>query len=152
MSKPVLLALSSFRRTDEEIEHALAVCVERGRPLLVAFIVDVNLARYFAGSGVMAGTSLRKEMENGILAEHTRKAHEVLERVSGLAADRGIACDTRLSVGRFAAEIEAIAVDAAPELIIVTRAKRAGWLRGLFGSPIDRLRSDLGDRCEVEII
>lgn len=152
MTRPILLALSSFRWAEQEIEQALADCARFGARLHVLFVVDVNLARYFANSGVMAGTSLRDEMEHGLLEDHRRQAREVLERVSALASQRGVECLTDLRVGRFAEEVRAVAGELGPGIVIMTRARRPQWLRRLFGSPVDRLCDDLSGECELRII
>ena len=152
MNSPVLLALSSFRQTDEEIKHALDLAVERGVALTILFVVDVNLARYFAGSGVMVGTDLRHMMEEGILVEHEGWAREVLAHVCSQAAARGVECTKLFKVGRFAEEVKAVVAEQAPPVVVVTRARRPAWLRRLFGSPVDQLSDDIGEDCELVII
>ncbi len=151
MSKPVLLALSSFRWAEGEIEQALAECEQTGVRLHAVFVVDVNLSRYFANSGVMAGTSLRAEMEKGLLDEHRRQAQEILDRVAAMAGKRGVECLSELRVGRFAEEVRAAASEIGPGVLIMTRARRPEWLRRLFGSPVDRLCDDLSGECELRI-
>ena len=108
MEQRVLLALSSFRYSDREVGAALDLCRELEAELLVLFVVDVNLARYFAGTGVMAGTSLREQMEKGLLDDQKRQAEETLEKVRQAAEARGIACRALLKVGRFAVETRAV--------------------------------------------
>ena len=152
MAQPVLLALSSFRHTEAVVAHALELCAERTAPLVVVFVVDVNLARYFVGSDVMAGTSLRELMEQGILDDHKRQAQEALSRVCALAREHGLPCTAVLRVGRFAQEIKAAAREHAPAVIVLTRARRPEWLRRVFGSPVDRLCQELGGQCDVWVV
>lgn len=152
MSKPVLLALSSFRRDTAEIEEALATCEETGAPLVAVFVVDINLARYFADSGVVAGTSLREEMEKGVMDKHKAEAQEALDLVAKLAAERNVPCRTEMRVGRFAIEVRDLVEQIAPAVLIVTRAGRPDWLRKLFGSPVDRLCEELQGKCEIRIV
>ena len=68
------------------------------------------------------------------------------------AAERGIECETSLRVGRFADEVMAEAREHPPGAVIVTRANRPAWMRRLFGSPVDRIRDELGGHCEIEIV
>lgn len=152
MARPVILALSSFRYTEKEVEHALRRCADQGAPLVALFVVDVNVARYFAASGVMVGTSLREEMEHGVMEEHKRQAREALDRVCATAAERGIECKPVLAVGRFAEEAKNAVREEEPQVIILTRARRPEWLRRLFGSPVDRLRQELAGECEIEVV
>ncbi|NSW55005.1 MAG: universal stress protein [Armatimonadetes bacterium] len=152
MNKPVLLALSTFRRDIAEIEEALATCEETNAPLVAVFVVDINLARYFADSGVMAGTSLREEMEKGIMDEHKAEAQEALDLVAKLAAERNLPCRTEMRVGRFAVEVRDLVEQIDPAVLILTRAGRPDWLRKLFGSPVDRLCEELQGKCEIRIV
>jgi len=152
MEQRVLLALSSFRYSDREVGAALDLCRELEAELLVLFVVDVNLARYFAGTGVMAGTSLREQMEKGLLDDQKRQAEETLEKVRQAAEARGIACRALLKVGRFAVETRAVVAAEGPQVMVVTRARRPEWMRRLFGSPVDSLCQDVGGTCEVKIV
>jgi len=152
MPEHVLLALSSFRFSEKEIEHALNTCRQHGCPLTTVFVVDVNVARYFVGTGVMAGTSLREQMEQGIMDDHRHRAQELLGKVCRMAAERNIECEAVLRQGRFAAEVRAEAARVGAQVIIVTRAQRPEWLRRLFGSPVDRLCDELGDKCNIDIV
>lgn len=152
MEKRVLLALSSFRHNRQQIQYALDLCRAEEAELVTLFVVDVNLARYFAGSGVMAGTTLREQMEQGLMDDQIRQAEEVLEGVCKLAAEQEVPCRTMLKVGRFAIETRAVVAAEAPDVIVVTRARRPEWLRKLFGSPVDSLCSDPGGSCDVRIV
>ena len=152
MQKPILLALSSFRREDEEIDEALETCAQSGAPLVAAFVVDINLARYFANSGVMVGTSLREQLEQGVLDQHRAQAQEVLDHVDELARARGIPCRLDLRVGRFALEVRELVEQLQPAVLVLTRAGRPDWLRRLFGSPVDRLCEELQGKCEIRLV
>lgn len=152
MTKRVLLALSSFRHNEQQIQYALDLCRQEGAELLTLFVVDVNLARYFAGTGVMAGTSLREQMEQGLMDDQVRQAQDVIDRVRQLAAEQEVSCRSVLKVGRFAVEARALVAAEGPQVMVVTRARRPEWLRKLFGSPVDSLRKDAGGSCEVRIV
>jgi len=49
--RPVLLALSTFRQSPEAVALAIEKAREPGK-LIVVYVVDVNLARYFIGTDV----------------------------------------------------------------------------------------------------
>ena len=152
MPQTILLALSSFRYTDDEVERALGLAREHGAKLLTVFVVDANLARYFAGSGVVAGSTLREELERGVLDDLKQQAREVLQKICVLASERGLECETILRVGKFEDEIREVIPEQHPRLMIVTRARRPQWMRRLFGSPVDRLCDEAGGECSIDIV
>lgn len=152
MPDTILLALSSFRYKDEEVEHALGLCEEHGARLVTVFVVDVNLAHYLTGSGAVVGSSLREDLEHGITQEYERRAQEVLGRVCATAATRGVECETVLRTGSFAEEVRAVMSRCGPRVIVVTRAERPLWLRRLFGSPVDGLCDELGGQCRIDVV
>lgn len=152
MDKPILLALSSFRQKDAQIQAALDICARAQAPLLALFVVDINLARYHVATDVMVGESLRKQLEEGVLSEQEARARQTLERVKTLADARNVPCTTSLRVGRFAEEVRMVALSKDPAAIVLTRANRPEWMRRLFGSPVDQIRAELGGRCEVLIV
>jgi len=130
----------------------LKLCEQNETRLITIFIVDVNTARYFAGTGVVAGSSLRDKMEEGLLDEHQKQAREVLDRVEQMAGERGIECRTFMKTGRFAEEVRLVACEVGVDVIIVTRAQRPEWMRRLFGSPIDRLCCETKGVCDIDIV
>jgi len=152
MDKPILLALSSFRHKDEQIHAALDLCASAGAPLSALFVIDINLARYHVASDMMVGESLRQQLEEGVMGEQEARARETLEAVKALAQSRGIPCTTAIRVGRFADEVRIVALSKMPSAIVLTRANRPQWMRRLFGSPVDHIRAELGDRCEVLVV
>ena len=152
MERVVLLALSSFRFSEAEVERALARCREDGARLRVLYVVDVNIARYFSESGVMAGTTLREQLEAGAFEELQVRAQAILDEVCSRVSETDVTCEGVLRVGRFAEEVTALVRAERPQVVIATRAQRPEWLRRLFGSPVDRLEKDLAGLCELEIL
>lgn len=152
MPETILLALSSFRYKDEEVEHALKLCEEHDARLVTVFVVDVNPAHYLAGSGAVVGSSLREDLEHGIMQEYQERAEEVLERVCAAAEARGVECESVLRTGVFAEEVRAVMARCGPRVIVVTRSERPDWLRRLFGSPVDSLCDELGDQCRIDVV
>ena len=152
MPETILLALSSFRYKEEEVEHALSLCQEHEARLVVVFVVDVNLAHYLSGSGAVAGSSLREDLERGIVAEYQGRAEGVLARVCAAAAARGVECESVLRTGSFAEEVKAVLARCGPRVIVVTRAQRPEWLRRLFGSPVDSLCDEPGCQCRIDVV
>ena len=152
MERNILLALSSFRFTEAEVELALKRCKEAEAQLQVLFVVDVNLARYFSNIGPMAGSSLREQLEDGIRDELRQKAQAILNQVCEHSKAADVKCNGVMRTGRFAEEVVKFVQAETPERIIVTRAHRPEWLRRLFGSPVDTLARELAGICELEVV
>jgi nucleotide-binding universal stress UspA family protein len=152
VDKPILLALSSFRQKDAQIQAALDLCASANAPLFALFVIDINLARYRVTPDMVVGKSLRQELEAGVMGEQETRARETLESVSALAQARGITCATAIRVGRFADEVRTVALGKSARSIVLTRADRPQWMRRLFGSPVDHICTELGERCNVIVV
>ena len=135
---PVMLALSTFRHSEE----AIALALDRAKPegwLIIAYIVDVNLARYFIGSDVGIYEELKTRCEREILEEHRRTARSRVRAIVRQAGDRSIATKVHVQTGRFALKVLALAETYRPEIIVTTRSNRPRWVKQFFGSPVDAL-------------
>lgn len=133
-----MLALSTFRHSQE----AMTLALERAEPnghLVIAYVVDVNLARYFIGSDVGIYEQLKSKCEREILEEHRRMARARVRKIVQQAEDRSIITKVHVQTGRFALKILALAKSHQPQLIITTRSKRPKWVKQFFGSPVDML-------------
>lgn len=133
-----MLALSTFRHSQKAIALALDRAESNGR-LIIAYIVDVNLARYFIGSDVGLYEQLRSKCEREILEEHRRTARSRVKEIVQQAEERSIISKVHVQTGRFALKILALANTYRPELIITTRSNRPKWVKQFFGSPVDTL-------------
>lgn len=135
---PVMLALSTFRHSEEAIALALDRAESEGR-LIIVYIVDVNLARYFIGSDVGIYEELKTKCEREILDEHRRTARSRVREIVRQAGDRSIAAKVHVRTGRFAVKVLALADTYRPEIIVTTRSNRPRWVKQFFGSPVDTL-------------
>ena len=142
----VMLALSTFRQSEEAVELAIERA-KQGKSLIIAFVVDVNLARYFIGTDLGAYPELKEKCEEELLKEHRKQAKEKVRLIVRAAEDYGIDAKTYISTGRFALECLEIVRKESPELIITARSKRPRWVKRFFGSPIDYLIANAG--CPV---
>jgi len=134
----VMLALSTFRRSEKAVDLALDSLRPGGR-LLVLHVVDINLARYFVGSDVGMYAELRDRCEAELLAEHEKEGRASAEAIAGQARARGLEVGVIVRVGRFGLIAEEVAKEVAPDLIITTRSNRPEWVKRLFGSPVSYL-------------
>lgn len=144
--KKVMLALSTFRQSDEAVELAIEKAAQ-GNALIVAFVVDVNLARYLVGSDIGVFPELKEKCEEELLQGHRVQAEEKVGSVTKKAEERGIPVKTHIRTGRFALECMKVIEEEKPEVVVTTRSKRPTWVRRFFGSPVDHLIANAG--CPV---
>ena len=146
-SGPVMLALSTFRRSDAAINLALERAVTAGR-LVVVYVADKNLARYFVGTDIGMYPTLKDRCEEEMLQEHERIGREHVEEIARRARERNLTTATHVQRGRFAEVCLEIAGREKPSLVVTTRSKRPAWVKKFFGSPVDHLIANVG--CPVE--
>jgi nucleotide-binding universal stress UspA family protein len=136
--KPVLLALSTFRYSQKAIDCAIEE-TKKGRNLIVVYVVDVNLARYFIGADLGFYENLKEKCGKELLQEHKKMAKQRVESIAEMAEKYGIEVKTHISIGRFALKVLPFVKKNKPEFIITTRSKRPKWVKKFFGSPVDYL-------------
>lgn len=144
--RPIMLALSTFRESDKAIQLAIEESRKTGR-LVVVFVADVNLARYFIGTDVGMFPELRESYEEEVLKEHRARGEEIARVIEEKAVEHGIMVRTRVEIGRFGLVCLDVARAENPQLIITTRSKRPKWVKRFFGSPVDDLIAHAG--CPV---
>jgi nucleotide-binding universal stress UspA family protein len=136
--RPVMLALSTFRRSEAAVTAALDRARTEARPLCLVYVVDMNLARYFIGTDLGLNPHLHDRCEDELLEEHRAEAERDVVRIAGLAADQGVVGVTsHVEVGRFALVVLEHARLRSPVVIYTTRSDRPDWVRRFFGSPVD---------------
>jgi nucleotide-binding universal stress UspA family protein len=146
MGRTVLLALSTFRYSEKAVELAIEEA-RGGAELLVAYVVDVNLARYLIDTDAGLMPEIREKTEKQMLADYERQARQKVAEVVARARGAGINARNHVEVGRFALVCLAVARAERPERIFTTRSNRPAWVRRFFGSPVDQLIAEAG--CPV---
>jgi nucleotide-binding universal stress UspA family protein len=146
MGRTVMLALSTFRYSDRAVDLAIAEA-RRGAELLVAYVVDVNLARYLIDTEAGLVPEVREKTERQMLGEYERQARQRAEAIVERARGAGVCARSHVEVGRFALVCLPLARAVQPERIITTRSNRPAWVRRFFGSPVDQLIAEAG--CPV---
>lgn len=144
--KKVMLALSTFRQSDKAVELAIEKAAQ-GNALIVAFVVDVNLARYLVGSDVGLFPGLKERCERELLKDYRDEAETKAGCIVERTERRGISVKAYVTTGRFALECMNVVERENPEVIVTTRSKRPAWVRRFFGSPVDYLIAHAG--CPV---
>ena len=142
----VMLALSTFRRSDRAIELAIELAQECGK-LYVVYVADRNLARYLIGTDVEAYPELRHRVEEELLREHEERGRQHVEAIAQEARAHGLDVDSRVSTGRFALVCLDLIKELRPRMLVTTRSKRPDWVKKVFGSPVSYLIEHAG--CPV---
>jgi len=144
---PVMLALSTFRRSEQAIALALEKAKTVGR-LVVVYVADVNLARYYIGTDVGLYPDLQERVEEEVLLQHEAEGREEVAPIVDRARRLGIdVTRTEVTIGRFAMVCLGIVAEEKPSVIVTTRSRRPAWVRRFFGSPVDKLIAEAG--CPV---
>jgi len=144
--RPIMLALSTFRKSDEAIPLAIEKA-KKGKNLVVFFVVDVNLARYLIGADLSLFPELRESYEKEVLEKHKKSGKEIVKSIAQKAEQYGIKVKTKVEIGRFAFKCLEAVKQENPEFIIITRSKRPEWVKRFFGSPVDYLIANV--ECTV---
>jgi len=134
----VMLALSTFRQSELAISKALEEA-KKTKYLLLGYVIDVNLARYFIGSDQLVTEQLKNRCEEEILAEHKERGKKYVENIETRARTSGISVKTIFQVGRFGLICVDIMQKENPSVIVTTRSKRPEWVKKFFGSPVSYL-------------
>jgi len=144
--RPIMLALSTFRKSDEAIRLAIEKARE-GKNLIVLFVVDVNLARYLIGADLSLFPELRESCEEEALKKYRKSGEELVKSIVQKSQQYGIEVKTKIETGRFALTCLEVVKQENPECIVTTRSRRPEWVKRFFGSPVDYLIANAG--CSV---
>jgi nucleotide-binding universal stress UspA family protein len=144
---PVMLALSTFRRSEEAEDKAIELMGDGGR-LIIVYVADVDVARYLLGSDVGVFEDLKEKTERELLEEHVQRGERAEKRLVDRAHERGADnVESRVDIGHFANEVLKDVEKYKPKVIVTTHSNRPWWVRKLFGSHVDILRQKTG--CPV---
>ena len=142
----VMLALSTFRKSEKTVDAAMEKCREI-KKLVVVFVVDINVARYLVGVEEEFSVGLKETCESELLEKAEKEGKEQLEKIARQAEQKGFQVQTLVQLGRFALVCLDVANKIHPSLIVTTRSRRPEWVRKFFGSPVDELIAKAG--CPV---
>lgn len=145
----VMLALSTFRKSEKAIDVAIERCRET-KKLMVVYVVDINTARYLVGVEEEFYLGLRETCESEILEKAEKEGQAHVATIAGQAEKSGIQVKTGVQLGRFAVVCLDVVKEVRPSLIVTTRSRRPEWVKKFFGAPVDELIAKAG--CPVVAI
>jgi nucleotide-binding universal stress UspA family protein len=134
----VMLALSTFRRSEKAVAVAIEKCQEI-KNLMIVYVVDINVARYIVGSEEAFLFDLKEENESALLEKAEKDAWEAVAKIAEEAEKKGIQARTIVKVGRFAVICLDVVQQTHPSVIVTTRSRRPDWVKKFFGTPVDEL-------------
>jgi nucleotide-binding universal stress UspA family protein len=142
----VMLALSTFRRSEKAVDAA----IEKGREnkkLMIVYVVDINVARYLVGVEEEFTIGLKDTCEAELLEKAEKEGKEQLVKIAKKAEQQGLQVKTLVQLGRFAVVCLDVVNQTHPSLIVTTRSRRPEWVKKFFGAPVDELIAKAG--CPV---
>ena len=145
----VMLALSTFRRSEKAVALAIEKCQET-KNLMIVYVADVNVARYLVGSEEAFLFDLKDQNEYELLEKAEKNAREEAAKIAEEAEKKGIQARTMVKVGRFAVICLEVVKQTHPSVIVTTRSRRPDWVKKFFGTPVDELIAKAG--CPVLVI
>jgi nucleotide-binding universal stress UspA family protein len=152
-SQTILLAISTTRESPKTIDRAMKEAKSGGGELVVLFVVDHgipdSIGHLLITTGYL-GEKPSRRLADAILDEYRERGQNRLATIFETAIGQAIECETMLREGDFAEQTLAVIQEKGVEKVIVTRAKRSGLSRFLFGSGVNRLRKE--SPCPVEIV
>jgi nucleotide-binding universal stress UspA family protein len=146
MDGGVLLALSTFRRSEKAVAVAIEKCREI-KNLLIVYVIDINVARYIVDAEEEFLIGLKEKTEAELLEKAEKDAREELAKIAEEAEKKGIQVKTVLKLGRFAVVCLDVVKQTHPSVIVTTRSRRPEWVKKFFGAPVDELIDKAG--CPV---
>jgi nucleotide-binding universal stress UspA family protein len=146
MNRPAMVALSSFRWSQDAIERAFQE-TEAGGVLVVAYVVDVSIAEYFTGMDVGLYPDVMEACTRDLLKGHKDAGRAILKAIGVKARARQITVKTCLAVGRFAKELLRLIKANDPRVVITCRSRRPNWAQHLQGEAVTSIARHTG--CPV---
>ena len=146
MDGGVMLALSTFRRSEKAVAVAIEKCREI-KNLLIVYVIDINVARYIVDAEEEFLIGLKEKTEAELLEKAEKDAREELAKIAEEAEKKGIQVKTVLKLGRFAVVCLDVVKQTHPSVIVTTRSRRPEWVKKFFGAPVDELIDKAG--CPV---
>jgi nucleotide-binding universal stress UspA family protein len=142
----VMLALSTFRRSEKAVALAIEKCREV-RNLMIVYVVDINVARYIVGAEEAFLFDMKEQNEAELLEKAKKDGLEAVAKIAAEADKNAILTKTMVKVGRFAVICLEVVKQTHPSVIVTTRSRRPDWVKKFFGAPVDELIAKAG--CPV---
>jgi nucleotide-binding universal stress UspA family protein len=147
----IILILSPSRVSSACVERALSAAAGTHGELVAFYIIDATLSEDMQDRlhdlGFL-GEAPSNRFMRAMRREHQRQGRRELERISGLARDRGVVCRTELLEGDFLTISLEIVERESADAVFVVRRDRPKLSRIVGGSAV----SDLENSAPCEVV
>ena len=149
----ILLILSTTRKSNKCVKEALDIANKENARLIILFVVDYEVPQKILDKLTEEGWIGKKPTENlfnAVLDEYSIQGKDKIAEIKVMAKGRGINCKSIIRKGKFLDVALSVVEAEKVNLIMVTRRKRSGLSRFIYGSAVAELKKIAG--CEVKII
>ncbi|MFQ5638455.1 MAG: universal stress protein [bacterium] len=151
--KKILLIISFLRSSPKSIVTAINLAKKQQAQLLVFFVVDVgyadNIAHKLADEGWIGGKP-SEQFYMSLLKEYKLQAETKITEIEKSAKESDVPVRSIIKSGSILKETLHLARLEDPDMIVITRRKRSGLSRFIFGSMVNALKKHV--RCQIKII
>ncbi len=149
----ILLILSTTRRSNKCIKEAVDIASKENAKLIILFVVDYDVPQKILDKLTeesWIGGKPTESLFNAVLDEYSIQGKDKITEIEEMAKARGVHYKSIVKKGKFLEEALAVIEAEKVNLIMVTRRKRFGLSRFIFGSAVAELKEKV--KCEVKII
>jgi nucleotide-binding universal stress UspA family protein len=149
----ILLILSTTRKSNKCVKEAVDIAGKENAKLIILFVVDYEVPQKILDKLTEEGWIGGKPTENlfnAVLDEYSLQGKDKISEIETMAKSRGVRYKSIVRKGKFVDEALAVVEAEKVNLIMVTRRKRSGLSRFIFGSAVAELKEKVN--CEVRIM
>jgi nucleotide-binding universal stress UspA family protein len=143
---PVLLAMSTARKSPKSMATAVQLAAERDTGLVAVFALDEDTAEKtvdkLSAEGWI-GDSQAAGFYESVIAERRRVGEKKLAEAGRLASERGVPFESAVVSGPFGVVVGGQSEARTPSVVVVTRRKRTQLSRRVLGSVVAELQESL---------
>ena len=149
----ILLIISTTRKSSKCVKEAVDIASKENARLIILYVVDYEVPQKIFDKLTEEGWIGGKPTENlfnAVLDEYSIQGKDKIAEIEEVAKSRGVNYKSIVRRGKFLDVALSVAKEEKVNLIIVTRRKRSGLSRFIFGSAVAELKKTVN--CEVKII
>ncbi|MFQ5456274.1 MAG: universal stress protein [Nitrospirota bacterium] len=151
--RKILLILSTTRKSSKSVDLAINLAKKEGAEIIVLFVIDkeipANVISKLSEEGWI-GSNPSDRLYNAIEREYAMHGKINVERIEVPLREAGIRYHSLIIKGDFVAEVLNVMEEEEVDLAIITRRKRSGLSRFIFGSAV--LEIIKKSKCKVRIV
>jgi nucleotide-binding universal stress UspA family protein len=150
--KPILLILTTDRKSMLGVQKAMEKALNKDEELLVLYIHDLKLSEAavtsMTESGWLGGRA-SEELYDTIQREYLIQGNALIDHIKQLCQEQGVSCRGILRGGDFLEETLRVLDEEGVDEIVAIRRKRSNVSRFFFGSAVEDLKKQANQRIEI---